>query len=134
MSLHHHLVPLPFSGRLLPHLSNPTLYPREKEIKKGCCLVGPHHADKTGRVRERSKGAREKTETWEEEITTKAEATTGVRPCPRVRVESGVVGPRNLHACPKFVCTHLFGWVGGESRVRLVHPRWRQLPLQGTFN
>lgn len=132
MSLHRHLVPFPFSGRLFPHLSNPALYHKEKENMKGCCLVGPHHAGKTGK---RSKGAREKTETWEEEITTEAEATTGVRPCPRVRVELGVLGPRNLHACPKFVCIHLFRWVRGkkESGVRLIHPRWRQLPLQGTF-
>lgn len=77
--------------------------------------MGPHHAGKTGRAGERSKGVQEKTETWEEEITTETEARTGVRPCPRVRVESGVVGPQNLLACPKFVCTHLFGWVGGKK-------------------
>lgn len=95
------------------------------------CGSDPHHAGKTSRDGERSKGDREKTEVCEEVIANDTEAMTGVRSSPGVRMKSVVEiqRPTNKHAQVP-VHTSVQGRVG----VRLKHPRWRQLPLQREVN
>lgn len=97
---------------------------------------GPHHAGKTGREGERSKGAQEETGTCEEEIRTETEAMPGVR----AALESGWNqvwrGPGTYNHIPS-LCAHICSDGLGEGErveVRLMSPRWRQLPLQGAFN